>query len=267
MTKLSTAFRYVRSLLANPYAWGGVGVLLLVGAVLYIAVNHVIMPSYTRHDTFVTVPDVRNLTFPDAQGTLQNAGLQAEEVTQQFSSNAPRDAVVDQNPAPTTRVKPGRRVYLTVNSGLQTMIKVPRLEDLSIREATSRLATLGLRTGELRPDSIPSPYPNTITRQHPVAGDSLPAGGTVRLWYSTGLGTSYVTMPDVVGLQLPEAERILLDANLRYVVIGADEADDPGEQIVERQSREPGARVREGFEIRIFTGEGSPRTDSDRIEY
>lgn len=264
--RFSAAVRYIRQLLANPYFWGGITALLIIGAILYIALNFFIMPSVTRHDAFVTVPDVRNYQYSDAESVLRQAGLEVEQVNQRYTPSAPRDAVVDQNPNPDARVKPGRRVYLSVNSGQQAMVRVPRLEDLSVREATSRLAALGLRAGELRPDSIPSPYPNTITRQSPAPGDSLPEGGTVRLWYSTGLGTSYVTMPDVTGLPLQEAEQMLLDARLRYVIIGADEIEDPSEEIVQRQSREPGTRVREGFEIRLFVGEEDPQPDQ-QIEY
>lgn len=264
--RFTAAVRYVRHLLANPFFWGGIATLLIVGVVLYVALNFFIMPSVTRHDAYVSVPDVRNYGYADAERELRQAGLEVEQVNQRYSPSAPRDAVVDQNPDPDARVKPGRRVYLTVNSGEQAMVRVPRLEDLSVREATSRLASLGLRAGELRPDSIPSPYPNTITRQSPAPGDSLPEGGTVRLWYSTGLGTSYVTMPDVTGLPLHEAERILLDARLRFVVIGAEEIDDASDELVQRQSREAGTRVREGFEIRLFVGEDEPEPER-QIEF
>ncbi len=240
--------------------------LLLIAVVLYVAFNYLIMPSVTRHDEYVTVPDVMNYTYEDALSVLESEGLEAEQVMQRYSPNAPRDAVVDQNPNPSSQVKPGRRVYLTVNSGEQVMVRVPRLTDLSTREATSRLSAIGLRAGELRPDSIPSQYANTITRQRPQPGDSLPEGGTVRLWYSTGFGTSYVTMPDVTGMTVAEAENVLLDERLRFVVIGAEDVEDADQSTVQRQSREPGTRVREGFEIRLFVGQDE-REEQERIEY
>lgn len=265
--RFSSSLDYLKRLFLNPYFWVGAVALLMIGAVLYVALNYFVMPSVTRHDAFVTVPDVRNYTYDDAATTLRAAGLEVEQVTQRYTPSAPRDAVVDQNPDPSARVKPGRRVYLTVNSGQQTMVVVPRLTDLSIREATSRLSALGLRAGELRPDSIPSQYANTITRQQPQPGDSLSEGGTVRLWYSTGFGSAYVTTPDVTGMILEEAESVLLDSRLRYVVIGQTEEDDTAELVVQRQSREPGTRVREGFEIRLFVGEDAADDPDERIEY
>lgn len=253
----SNAGRTIRSFITNPFVWAGVGGLFLLGLILYIVVDSFLMPQFTRHDDYVEVPDVRNYSVVDAERQLASLDLQSEQVMERFSPEAPRDAVIDQNPGPNTRVKPGRRIYLTVNSGRQSRVLVPRLRDLSIREARSRLAAVGLTAGELRPDSIPSPYPNTITRQSPAAGDSLNPGGTVNLWYSTGLGSSFVSMPDLVGLTIQEAEEVLQSARLRFVVIGADEMDVDDEAVVRvvRQSREPGTRVREGFEIRLFVGD------------
>lgn len=252
--RIKGSLRYLSDNVRNPYVWLGVGSLFVAGVLIYIVVSFVIMPSYTRHDDFVLVPDVRNYVAADATDNLERRDLRAEVVPQRFNPGLPRDAVIDQSPSPGSHVKPGRRIYLTVNTGEQVMIRVPRLEDLSVREATSRLAAIGLRAGEVRPDTIPSPYANTITRQDPAPGDSLAQGATVRLWYSTGLGASYVTMPDVTGMTVTEAEPVLLANRLRFVVIGGDEVDD-GEMRIQRQSREPGTRVREGFEIRLFVGD------------
>jgi eukaryotic-like serine/threonine-protein kinase len=244
------AGQYIKESVSNPYLWTGVAGLLGAGLLIYIVINFILMPGYTRHGDFVVVPDVRNYVRVDAERSLEQRGLRVEVVPQRYSANTPRDAVVDQSPSAGSQVKPGRRVYVTVNTGDQAMIRVPRLEDLSLREATGRLSALGLRAGDVRPDTIPSPYANTITRQDPVAGDSLPQGGSVRLWYSTGLGSDFVSMPDVTGMTLGEAEAALLEHRLRFVVIGGD--PDDRDAYVERQSREPGTRVREGFEIRLF---------------
>lgn len=261
-----SAGRYIKDTLLNPYLWGGIASLLGLGLLIYVVVNFFVMPGYTRHGDYVVVPDVRNYVSVDAERTLEERSLLVEVVPQRYSPSTPRDAVIDQSPAAGSQVKPGRRVYITVNTGDQVMIRVPRLEDLPLREASGRLSALGLRTGDVRPDTIPSPYANTITRQEPAPGDSLPQGGSVRLWYSTGLGTEFVSMPDLTGMTLGEAETTLLNHRLRFVVIGGD--PDDREAYVERQSREPGTRVREGFEIRLFVAgdreyEGSPTTAPD----
>lgn len=243
-------------LLNNPYL--GVGLLVLLIAMLlgYLLVDRWIMPSYTRHGVVQYVPDVRQLSYEQAAQILQAQGLRPERSpTRRFRPDVPVETVLDQTPPPQAAVKPGRRVYLTVNTGRNLMITVPSVIGMSLREAVNRLNALGLRADDLRPDSIPSPYPQTITQQHPAPGDSAAEGSTVTLWYSTGLGERFVTVPDVTGRTVAEAQRILLAHRLRSVVVEPREfTETTGDttRVVVRQSREPGAQVREGFEIRLF---------------
>ncbi|MCH8960545.1 MAG: PASTA domain-containing protein [Bacteroidetes bacterium] len=142
---------------------------------------------------------------------------------------------------------------VTINSGEIPMVKIPRVEGMSLREARNRLLAQGLTIEAERADSIPSPYNNTVTRQHPPAGETVPEESGITLWYSRGLGDRYVVLPDVTGMTISEARRALLRRRLRAVVLDRSEGvDDP---VVVRQSREPGTRVREGFELRLFTKE------------
>lgn len=249
---------FFRSLFTNKFFWAGLGALFLVIVATYFVVDQVIMPGYTRQGTSVVVPNVLNQPFEQAQAELVNRDLDVERIVQRYNANFPRDVVTDQNPPPNARVKPGRDVYLTVNSGDLKRVSVPELEGLSLREAINRLRARGLEVSETIPDSMPAPNVNTVTRQQPAPGDSLDEGASVRLWYSTGLGAEYVSIPEVTGLTVAEAEQQLLEARLRYVVIGSEEGEDVSEQIVMRQSREPGTRVREGFEIRLYLNEEPP---------
>ena len=256
------------SLATNKYFWVGIGVLLVVTAVMYLVVNEVVMPSYTRHDVSVTVPRVVDRPFEEASQLLQRRDLQVErQRTRQYNPNVPRGEVLDQQPPANALVKPGRRIYLTVNAGQTPMVKMPDLEGTSVREAKNQLMALGLKAGNVRADTIPAPYPNTITKQRPAPGDSLREGSSVQLWYSQGLGNEYTTVPDVTGMRVPQAQRALLNRKLRSVVVDADPDMDLSQEQVRSQSREPGTEVREGSEIRLFvqredTENGSAQTRS-----
>jgi eukaryotic-like serine/threonine-protein kinase len=265
---LTRVMASVRDLVSNHYFWIGILLLAVVGAGIYLLVNNLLMPSYTRHDVSVSVPSLINHSAEEARLMLENRDLQVRVVVQRFNPTLPRDVVVDQNPPPDALVKPGRQVYMTVNSGTQRMVRVPSLEGMSLREAQNRLQAAGLRVDDIRADSIPSPYPNTVTRQSPTPADSVAEGASVTLWYSTGLGDQYVTVPDVTGLTVAEARQLLREYHLRYVVIGAEEGDDDVSEFdVARQSREPGTRVREGFEIRLYIHEESEAPRPGGIEW
>ena len=245
---LRRSWNHARSLLTNGYFWGGLLLLGFLTTGLYVAVDAWLMPAYTRQAVAIPVPDVSGLPFDEAKQRLAERQLQAERQDQRFNPNVPLNAVVDQRPPARTPVKPGRRIYLTVNSGTVPTVHVPSVVGISLREAQNRMRTMGLHVDsmDVQPDSIPSPDPNTVTRQEPEGGETVPQGTHVQLWYSTGLGQEYVIVPDVAGMNTDEARRYLLDQMLRSVVIGEDGA-------VRKQSPEPGTRVREGSQIRLFT--------------
>lgn len=241
--------RYIFSLATNGYFYLALIGLAAFGALSLAFVSKVAMPTYTRHSSFVTVPDLTNLSFEEASSVLESNGLRPDRRTVKFRPDLPRDVVVEQNPPIGTAVKPGRRVYLTVNSGTVPTIVVPNVVDLSIQEAKNRMISAGLRVVETRPDPIPSPYGDTITKTSPPAGATVDRGSEAILWYSTGMGSQYVEVPNVVGMTINQAERTLFEMKLRSIAVDATAATDS----VARQSHTPGTRVREGFEIRLFT--------------
>ena len=268
-SSLTASLDWLRTLLRNSYFWWGLGGLLLLGAATYLIVDAVIMPSYTSHGVAVRVPNVESRSFEDAKELVQDRDLMVKRQVGRYNPNVDRGTVVDQNPPPRSDVKPGRRVYLTVNAGTAPVVNVPNLNGISVREAKNRVSSHGLNVGTIAADSIPSPYPNTITRQRPSPGDSLKQGGTVDLWYSTGLGADTVRVPNVVGYTVQESQRRLLQRELRSVIVdprsqksasSSSEPDSTATRFVQRQGRSPDAQVRTGTEIRLFT-----TTDSTQV--
>jgi beta-lactam-binding protein with PASTA domain len=264
-TSFRSALDWLRALARNLYFWGGIGGLLLIGFAVYLLVDAVIMPTYTRHDVATRVPDVKNVSFKTADSLLTARNLQVQRQVGRYNPNVDTGIVVDQTPLPSSKVKPGRRVYLTVNAGEVPTVLIPDLSGMSVREAKNRITSADLVVGTVREDPIPSPYANTITKQEPPAGDSLKEGETVDLWYSTGLGEEEVDVPTVVGYTVAEARDVLLREELRSVVVDTNLTADAesGRPVntdslertiyVRRQGQLPGASVRTGTEIRLFT--------------
>ena len=249
----------------NLYFWGGIGGVLLIGLGAYLVVDGLIMPTYTRHDVSIRVPTVENRPFEEARSLMKERDLRVQRQVGRYNPNVERGIVVDQTPLPNSKVKPGRRVYLTVNAGELPSVRLPDLTGMSVREAKNRLSSLGLVVGTVQEDPIPSPYANTITKQAPTPGDSLKEGKTVNLWYSTGLGEEEVEVPNVVGYTIGDARDFLLRSELRSVVVDTNltstearpknvDVDSLEQEIYVRdQGRSPGSSVRAGTEIRLFT--------------
>lgn len=260
------AVEWLRRLVKNVYFWGGIGLLFVLGFGLYIVVDGVMMPTYTRHGVQTHVPNVEDRPFEEAKKVLEKRGLQVEREVGRYNPNVGQNVVVDQTPLPNSKVKPGRRIYLTVNAGEVPMVKIPDLTGMSVREAKNRVTSIGLRVASVEADPTPSPYANTITKQRPEPSDSIQKGKSVSLWYSTGLGEEEMTVPNVVGYTVKEARETLLDSDLRSVVVDTNptaestpsESDtssttDETDIYVLRQGRAPGEQVRAGTEVRLFT--------------
>jgi beta-lactam-binding protein with PASTA domain len=215
-----------------------------------------IMPAYTQHDDFITVPDARMLAFEEAQQLLTRQNLRVKKLEARYQPEIPRDAVIAQDPAPNSQVKPGRHIYLKVNSGELEKISVPDLHDLSRRQAINLIAANRLKLGGVLRDTMPSPYKNIVTVQSPKPGMLVIPGAPVTIWISDGLGTKHVKVPDVTGMDINAAELTLLNEKLRMIILpdSVTEREPVVDMLdtIQRQSPPSGTDVPEGSEIRTF---------------
>lgn len=245
-----------------PFWLGLVGVLVGLFA-LYLFVNNVAMPLYTRQGAAITVPEVREMPYEQAVRFLEGRDLRPERRDQPFNPSVPRDQVLDQNPAPNATVKPGRRIYLYVNSGVERMVQVPEVRTQSESLARSQLRELGFTDITTRRDDRFSPYPGTVTRQQPESGTRVRTGEQITLWVSPGLGPEEVEVPDVRGQSAEGAMRTLEGAGLWV------DPTRPVTGTITRQEPGPGSTVRQGAEVRLSSApieEDSPPYEDEVLD-
>jgi len=120
------------------------------------------------------VPDVRGQAAVDAQADLERAGFTAS-VTEQFSEDVERGAVVSQTPAEATAAR-GSQVTLVVSKGPQ-LISVPDVTGQRRADAQAELERLGLRV-----DVQAIPGPGKVRSTSPGAGKAVRKGSTVTLY-------------------------------------------------------------------------------------
>jgi eukaryotic-like serine/threonine-protein kinase len=173
----------------------------------------VIMPYYTNYNKGVTVPDVTKVSLDEAEAILENYGLRHEVLDRRSHSAFPANYIIDQSPAPRQIVKPNRKIYLTVNSDSTPKTIVPNVVAMSLRNAEIQLENHGLRVGSISYES--SRFRNTVLRQSVAPGDTVARGTVVNMAISDGLGTRIVSVPDVKGMRLSEAQQAILRAGLR----------------------------------------------------
>jgi len=158
-----------------------------------------------------TVPDLHG---KDPRAALEQvAGMGLKVVfTLASEPERPRDLVLEQNPPPGTRVKPGRTLELVINRPKEG--SVPRLAGLPLSEAQRELQDAGYQPGPPAAGFSEEPE-GTVLASAPPAEAPLPQGASVRLLTSDGPAPKKTVLPDLSGLTLEDARYLISVADLR----------------------------------------------------
>lgn len=202
-----------KALLLNKKLYKILGSILLAGITFALIMDQLVMPYYTNFNEGVTVPDVTKISLEEAESKLEKIGLRHEILDRRANSVYPANYIIDQSPAPKQIVKPNRKIYLTVNTAVTPQTVVPDVVNMSLRNAEIQLENHGLVVGTRSYES--SRFRNTILRQSVAAEDTVARGTIVNLVVSDGLGSRMVTVPDVIGLRLTDAQQTITRAGLR----------------------------------------------------
>ena len=132
---------------------------------------------------WVSVPAVTGLDQAAAEQKLTSA-LFAPIHVQVFTTKAAKGTVVDQAPAAGTTYQTGRGVAIGVSAGPDdgSGVTVPDLSGMTVTEATSALAKVGLRSSGFVTD-ITTPQTNVVVDQLPDKGVIVGKGTTVLLLF------------------------------------------------------------------------------------
>tara|TARA_R110002096_G_scaffold326134_7_gene520112 strand:- start:935 stop:1768 length:834 start_codon:yes stop_codon:yes gene_type:complete len=187
--------------------------IIILGAGSLFLLDKVIMPYYTNYNEGITVPDVTRVTLEEAEELLTSIGLRHEVSERRANAAFPANYVIDQQPTAANIVKPNRKIYLTVNTEVKPKVEVPNVTNLSLRNAQIQLQNYGLEVGTTTYES--SRFKNAVLRQSIPKGTIVDKGATIDLVVSDGLGDKIVTIPEIIGLRLPQAQLRLREAGLR----------------------------------------------------
>jgi beta-lactam-binding protein with PASTA domain len=200
----------MKNILKNPFVRKLLYILL--GLVAFIVLlNDVIMPWYVSEPE-EKVPSVISMKEEKALDILKKANLEPVISDTTFDERYPRGTIILQKPNGGETVKEGRRIYLFVSGG-EPVVLVPSLKGKSVRDAKFSLERIGLKLGNV--NNVPSTNPkNMIYDQQYVEGTPLKKGDSVGVTVSAGEEYGEITVPDLIGKSLTEAEQILADSSL-----------------------------------------------------
>jgi len=120
----------------------GLALLVLI-LVIFLALRW--LNSTTNHGEFVEVPDFGKMSVPDMRKAVEEAHLRFEVLdSANFNPDYPRFSIIEQDPAAGNKVKENRKIYLTVNPSGYKQVTVPKIIQVTQRNATSMLRAVGL---------------------------------------------------------------------------------------------------------------------------
>lgn len=180
---------------------------------LFVVCNDLILPWYVEHGSTIEVPDVVGMSLDDATRALDSLGLEGRKGDVRTDREHPEGTVVVQNPLAGHAVKKGRRVYLTVSGGEES-VNVPSIRGRTLRDATFLLERTGLRLGEVSHEPSEDYPVNTIIEQGHVPGGKVRKDTRINVTVSLGAVSTSVAVPALAGKSLSEAKRILEQAGI-----------------------------------------------------
>jgi eukaryotic-like serine/threonine-protein kinase len=206
--------------------------------------------SVSSGPAIVAVPDVSNLTRPDATKRLEDAGFQVS-VRQEFSKTVHKGLAIGTEPAAGTQLSTAQPVTLLISRGANT-VTVPDVVGLDDQAALAALSNAGLSGVEVQRDSTEPA--GQVLNQSPAAGKQVARGSQVTIFASTGA----ITVPDVVGQTRKAAVTALKKAGFVVAVTEQSTTDPTEVGVVLSEFPPAGSRGQRGDTVTISVGITSP---------
>ena len=259
-------------IIANIILIGIFGLILL--AVLFFGLKW-----STRHDKMIVIPNFVGMTIEDARGVANGKDLNIVVRDSIFDVDLPGGTIVDQLPGTSdvrdVTVKPGRKIYVTINAFNRRQVYVPYVAKQTLRQALNQLERSGLTIEKLvyEPDMTSTDYVERQTVGGKEVGPSskrqVPVGTGVTLYVTYHRNEQYTVAPRVVGMSLARAKSILWDHGLNVGKVIYDESVgdiiDRRTARVYKQSASIGSSQRRGAKVDIYLSTDDAMVDSLRL--
>jgi beta-lactam-binding protein with PASTA domain len=189
--------------------------IILTFILLWISLK--ILEIYTRHDNVYIVPDFTGKTLNEIKQEGYADYFNFLVIDSVYDQKSPKGSIFMQNPEPGSKVKQGRRMYLTIVATTPEKVIMPDLKNLSLRQAMVTLEINGLKTGKLEYVDYfaRNAVIDQLINEEPIdPGTEIFKGSAVDLVVGKGKMDVYVPLPFIVGKSPEEAEHELHYASL-----------------------------------------------------
>jgi beta-lactam-binding protein with PASTA domain len=164
----------------------------------------VYLPSTTRHDQTITVPNTRGMQLADMDEFLKKRNLNYEVYDSIYDQKYPPLSIYTQYPLPGAHVKEHRKIYLTYVKSTPDMTNMPLdLIDGSLKNAELILENYGLKRGKI---TYKADLASNAVLEHWYNGEKIEPGAPIArgskidMVVGDGLGQRVFSVPRFIGL-------------------------------------------------------------------
>ncbi len=191
-------------------------IILLLGIVLFFVAIKA-LDIYTNNGEYIETPILQGADVDSLMATASNNYLLYEVVDSMYDDYALPGTVLMQNPKPGAKVKPGRKIYLTIVAKMSEMVKMPNLIDLTLRRAIEVVELSHLRIAHI--DFVPDMALNAVLDQwyqgQKVPNDTLlPKYAAIELKVGNGFGKQAAVVPFLIGKSAEAAVTQIMKSSL-----------------------------------------------------
>ncbi len=180
---------------------------------------------YTHRGESLAIPDFAGMTIEEASQVAKKMHLRFEVEDSVFKADRKAGTILMQNPGAGHKIKSGRMIFLTLVSSVPGQGEVPKLTDISLRQARVLLESKGFALG--RVDFTPSEFNDLVLEQKNLGVPVLPGtrlnnGAIIDLVVGQNSGNSETFVPDFTGLTMTDVLALLQAKQLQSGVINYD---------------------------------------------
>ncbi len=205
-------------------------------------------------NTYVRVPDIRNLPLSEAARKLEPLGLRYEVLEEIPSSTVASGAIIEQYPVPKTVVKKNTEVIVVLSKGVP-LVKIPELKGKTIEEAKKILSELGLVINEIKEIEKEDVDKGLVIETEPTVGIEVKKFSPINIIISKGKPPKQevkkVIVPNILGKSLIEAKKILESKGLKLGNIKKVCDEDKEFDIIISQTPSAGREVLYGSKVNV----------------
>jgi beta-lactam-binding protein with PASTA domain len=239
------------------------GIIFCLSAIIMLSFFFIYLPWRTNHGESITVPELKGMKVDELNAFLEEHDLRYEVQDSDYVSNMPPLSVKEQYPKAGSRVKEGRKIYVTVIARNPPMVPMPNLVDMSYRSAQTTLQSFGLEASD--PVYKPNLCMNCVLAQQLNGqvippGTRIPKGTKITIVVGNGAGNDDFKMPDYVGMPLEEAKAAIMGQNLELGSVIFDAASEKTAGTVIRQNPPAveGNKIRQGELVDLWVAGPGP---------